>query len=94
MSAVDVTVAERGLRRRSRFSSERGAWLLFLPAMLPILIFSVWPLMQGIALGFTNATAARNATVEFTGVENYVASATIEAVKPKIISTKQRTPQS
>lgn len=72
MSAVDVKIAERGLRRRSRFSSEQGAWLLFLPAMLPILIFSVWPLMQGIALGFTNATAARNATVEFTGVENYV----------------------
>ncbi len=72
MSAVDVTIAERGLKRRSRFSSERGAWLLFLPAMLPILVFSVWPLLQGIALGFTNATAARNATVEFTGVENYV----------------------
>lgn len=72
MSAVDVTIAERGLRRRSRFSSERGAWLLFLPAMLPILVFSVWPLLQGIALGFTNATAARNATVEFTGVQNYV----------------------
>ncbi|GAA1419523.1 sugar ABC transporter permease [Agrococcus citreus] len=72
MSAVDVTIAERKLKRRSRFSSEQGAWLLFLPAMLPILIFSVWPLMQGIALGFTNATAARNAAVEFTGVENYV----------------------
>ncbi|MGY3128703.1 multiple sugar transport system permease protein [Agrococcus sp. UYP33] len=72
MSAVDVVVAERRLTRRSRFGPERGAWLLFLPAMLPILVFSVWPLLQGIALGFTNATAARNATVEFTGVENYV----------------------
>ncbi|MET4100405.1 multiple sugar transport system permease protein [Agrococcus sp. UYP10] len=72
MSAVDVVVAERRLHRRSRFGPERGAWLLFLPAMLPILVFSVWPLLQGIALGFTNATAARNATVEFTGVENYV----------------------
>lgn len=71
MTAVDVTIAERRLGRR-RFGSERGAWLLFLPAMLPILIFSVWPLLQGIALGFTNATAARNASVEFTGVHNYV----------------------
>jgi multiple sugar transport system permease protein len=72
MSAVDVAIAERKLGRRSRFGPERGAWLLFLPAMLPILVFSVWPLLQGIALGFTNATAARNATVEFTGIENYV----------------------
>lgn len=72
MSAVDVVIAERKLPRRSRFGAERGAWLLFLPAMLPILIFSVWPLLQGIALGFTNATAARNAPVEFTGVQNYV----------------------
>lgn len=71
MSVVDVAVAERRLSRRSRFSSERGAWLLFLPAMLPILVFSVWPLMQGIALGFTNATAGRNSTAEFTGVQNY-----------------------
>lgn len=71
MTAVDVTIAERRLGRR-RFGSERGAWLLFLPAMLPILVFSVWPLLQGIALGFTNATAARNASVEFTGVQNYV----------------------
>ncbi|KAA6431235.1 sugar ABC transporter permease [Agrococcus sediminis] len=72
MSAVDVVVAERGLRRRSRFGAERGAWLLFLPAMLPILAFSVWPLLQGIALGFTNATAGRDVVVEFNGVQNYV----------------------
>ncbi|MDR7234842.1 sugar ABC transporter permease [Agrococcus sp. BE272] len=72
MSAVDIVVAERGLRRRSRFGAERGAWLLFLPAMLPILAFSVWPLLQGIALGFTNATAGRDVVVEFNGVQNYV----------------------
>lgn len=72
MSAVDVTVAERKLGKRRRISPERGAWLLFLPAMLPILMFSVWPLMQGIVLGFTNATAGRNAVTEFNGVQNYV----------------------
>lgn len=71
MSAVDVTVATRGLKRRARFGAERGAWLLFLPAMLPILAFSVWPLLQGIALGFTDATAGRDVAVEFNGVQNY-----------------------
>jgi multiple sugar transport system permease protein len=71
MTAVDIAVAERRITARSRFSAERGAWLLFLPAMLPILAFSVWPLLQGIALGFTDATAGRNVTVEFNGLENY-----------------------
>ena len=38
--------------------SGRDAWKLVLPAMLPILLFSVYPLLRGIWLGFTDATAA------------------------------------
>jgi multiple sugar transport system permease protein len=47
-------------------------YLLLLPALVPVLIFSVLPLIQGIALGFTNSQAGLNRTTDFTGLENYV----------------------
>jgi multiple sugar transport system permease protein len=46
-------------------------WLLLLPALIPVVVFSVVPLVQGIFLGFTNAEAGRNVVVEFTGLDNY-----------------------
>lgn len=48
------------------------AIVLVLPALLPIIIFSVIPLVSGVALGFTNATLARNAETEFIGIDNFV----------------------
>jgi len=39
--------------------------------MVPILIFSVYPLVQGILLGFTDAKAGLNTTTSFTGLDNY-----------------------
>lgn len=45
-------------------------WLL-LPSMLPILVLSVYPLLRGIYLGFTNARAGLNVEYEFTGLANY-----------------------
>ena len=47
-------------------------YLLLLPALVPVLIFSVLPLIQGIFLGFTNSQAGLNRTTDFTGLENYV----------------------
>ena len=44
-------------------------WLL-LPAFLPILIFSVWPLLQGIYMGFTDYTLGSGGA-SFAGLENY-----------------------
>lgn len=44
-------------------------WLL-LPAFLPVLILSVWPLLQGIYLGFTDYTLG-SGTPHFAGFENY-----------------------
>ena len=65
--------------RRSKRASQgpvggRGggdAWKLVLPCLLPVMLFSVYPLLRGIYLGFTDAEAGLNATTTFTGLENY-----------------------
>ena len=62
----------RRLRGTPSTGGGRDAWLLVLPTLLPVVIFSVYPLMQGVLLGFTDARAGLNATTTFTGVENYV----------------------
>ncbi len=51
--------------------SGKDAWKLVLPALLPIILFSVYPLMQGIYLGFTDSEAGRNVVTTFNGLENY-----------------------
>jgi multiple sugar transport system permease protein len=57
--------------RRRRRGDGRDAWLLVLPALVPVVLLSVYPLLQGILLGFTDSKAGLNQTVDFTGVENY-----------------------
>jgi multiple sugar transport system permease protein len=54
-------------------AERREAIVLVLPALLPIIIFSVVPLVSGVALGFTDATLARNADVSFIGFGNFIA---------------------
>lgn len=49
----------------------RDAWLLVLPALIPIVLFSVYPLVQGILLGFTDARAGLNLPVNINGLDNY-----------------------
>ncbi len=60
----------RGSRQRQR--QRREAYLLLVPALIPVLIFSVYPLLNGIYLGFTDSRAGLNRTTHFTGFENYV----------------------
>ncbi len=48
-----------------------GAWLLLLPALLPILVLSVYPLLRGVYLGFTDARAGYNLETSFIGLDNY-----------------------
>ena len=48
-----------------------GAWLLLLPALLPILVLSVYPLLRGVYLGFTDARAGYNLDTNFVGLDNY-----------------------
>src|ERR687892_2857484 len=54
-----------------RASRRRGdAWPLVLPALLPVALFSVYPLVQGLYLGFTDARAGRGVVTSFTGLDN------------------------
>ncbi|WP_279581366.1 carbohydrate ABC transporter permease [Fodinicola feengrottensis] len=46
-------------------------WLLVLPALVPILLLSVVPLVQGMALGFTDSKLGLGATTRFTGLDNF-----------------------
>ncbi|WP_346776563.1 sugar ABC transporter permease [Streptomyces sp. HNM0574] len=49
----------------------RGTWFLLLPALLPILVLSVGPLLYGMALAFTDAQSGRTEPTEFTGLANF-----------------------
>ncbi|MEK8173862.1 sugar ABC transporter permease [Streptomyces sp. M19] len=49
---------------------DRGAWFLLLPALLPILVLSVGPLLYGVSLAFTDAQAGRTVTTRFVGLAN------------------------
>jgi multiple sugar transport system permease protein len=79
---TELIVTRRGAggpRRRSRppitprgRAERREAIALVVPALLPILIFSVIPLVSGVVLGFTNATLRRNADIDFVGLANFV----------------------
>lgn len=48
-----------------------GAIWLLLPAIVPIAVLSVYPLLRGIYLGFTDARAGFNVDYAFTGLDNY-----------------------
>ncbi|HWM75080.1 MAG TPA: sugar ABC transporter permease [Nocardioides sp.] len=67
---VPTTASVTGARPR-RPGFRNGALLLLLPAMLPVLVLSVYPLLRGIYLGFTDARAGFNIETTFTGLENY-----------------------
>ena len=58
----------------SRVVLRRGtdAWPLLVPALVPVALFSVYPLLQGLYLGFTDSRAGRNVVTSFIGLDNYV----------------------
>jgi multiple sugar transport system permease protein len=66
-----------GLRRggdRNRAGidlSGRESLALLIPALLPILLLSVAPLLRGIYLGFTNSRAGFNVKTHFIGLDNF-----------------------
>ncbi len=60
--------------RRNRSGSGlsgRETMLLLIPALLPIVILSVLPLVRGIYLGFTDARAGLNVPTTFIGLDNF-----------------------
>jgi multiple sugar transport system permease protein len=62
----------RGRRRwrRDRLV-DHGAWFLVLPALIPILVLSVGPLLYGIALAFTDSQSGRTEPTQWIGTLNF-----------------------
>ncbi|MGW7263836.1 carbohydrate ABC transporter permease [Streptomyces sp. NPDC054842] len=48
-----------------------GAWFLVLPALIPILVLSVGPLLYGVALAFTDSQSGRTAPTRWIGALNF-----------------------
>ena len=70
MTAVATRPATRpGVSSRAQ---RREAIALVVPAVAPIIVFSVIPLMAGVYLGFTDATLRRNDVADFIGLDNFV----------------------
>ncbi|MDP9867176.1 MULTISPECIES: carbohydrate ABC transporter permease [Streptosporangium] len=63
------TVTPNRPRRGGR--QGRETLLLMLPALVPVLVFSVGPLLYGIFLAFTDARSGRNAVTSFVGLSNF-----------------------
>lgn len=66
-----ATEPPRPRKQRSFLGLDRDGLMLAVPALVPVVLFSVYPLLRGIYLGFTDARAGANAEVSFTGLENY-----------------------
>lgn len=56
---------------RSSRSTDHGAWFLVLPALIPILVLSVGPLLYGIVLAFTDSQSGRTQPTEWIGLLNF-----------------------
>ena len=53
-------------------ANRRALWFLLLPRLIPVVLFSVYPLLNGIWLGFTDAQAGFQVAYQFNGLDNYV----------------------
>jgi multiple sugar transport system permease protein len=72
VAGVDAAVPRsRGRSRAGSGLSGRGAILLVVPALLPIMIFSAIPLLRGIYLGFTDSQAGLGLPTHFVGLKNF-----------------------
>lgn len=74
MSTVADTGGRLPRRRRSRAGSQLSStetFLLVIPALLPIVILSVAPLVRGIYLAFTDARAGFDVSTSFIGLDNF-----------------------
>ncbi|GAA1120159.1 sugar ABC transporter permease [Kribbella jejuensis] len=71
MTATLTAPPQLNRKKQGKPKQNREAILLFLPALLPVLILSVYPLIRGIALGFTNARAGLHVESKFVGFDNF-----------------------
>ncbi|MEU9250223.1 sugar ABC transporter permease [Streptomyces sp. NPDC048270] len=51
--------------------ADHGAWFLVLPALIPILLLSVGPLLYGVGLAFTDSQSGRTAPTQWVGALNF-----------------------
>ncbi|QIJ65363.1 sugar ABC transporter permease [Streptomyces sp. JB150] len=58
-------------RRRRGAGAGPGAWFLVLPALIPILLLSVGPLLYGVSLAFTDAQSGRTEPTQWIGGLNF-----------------------
>ncbi|MGW3988355.1 carbohydrate ABC transporter permease [Streptomyces sp. NPDC004830] len=58
-------------RAPSRRAVDHGAWFLVLPALIPILVLSVGPLLYGVLLAFTDAQSGRTRATQWIGALNF-----------------------
>lgn len=65
------TPPARVRRPAGRRVADRGPWFLVLPALVPILLLSVGPLLYGILLAFTDAQSGRTAATRWIGALNF-----------------------
>ncbi|MEV0276418.1 sugar ABC transporter permease [Streptomyces sp. NPDC050610] len=68
-----MTLATAPRRSAEPVSGPRaaGGWFLVLPALIPILLLSVGPLLYGIALAFTDSQSGRTAPTRWIGLLNF-----------------------
>ncbi|NUT34582.1 MAG: sugar ABC transporter permease [Hamadaea sp.] len=71
LAEPETTGLEPRKKPDGRRDGSRYAYLLLIPALLPVAMLSAAPLARGVFLGFTDARAGRNVDVNFTGLENY-----------------------
>ncbi len=67
-ASSDPVKPGRGGNRRM---ASRRAWILLLPAIIPILVLSVYPLVRGVYLGFTDSHAGLDVPTNWIGVDNF-----------------------
>ena len=67
---MTAAVATRGGESVRRLRA--GPLFFLLPALVPVVLFSVVPLIEGIYLGFTDAKAGLNVDLAPTFLDNYV----------------------
>ncbi|MFH8489573.1 carbohydrate ABC transporter permease [Streptomyces longisporoflavus] len=67
-----ATATKRSAKGASaRRGTDHGAWFLVLPALIPILILSVGPLLYGIVLAFTDSQSGRTEPTQWVGALNF-----------------------
>ncbi|MFF1376260.1 carbohydrate ABC transporter permease [Streptomyces sp. NPDC058308] len=67
-----ATATKRSARgTQGRGAADHGAWFLVLPALIPILVLSVGPLLYGIALAFTDSQSGRTRATQWIGTLNF-----------------------